>query len=122
MYAKATADTLALFDSETIESSGTRYHYLTPLYAQYYALFNSLSDDEAAQYDPRLNPCPGESFADAAAFAEANNIDTFVDLVWMCNATISRINSRTRVYALHAHKRQRLHALHGRRDRYGARL
>lgn len=91
MYTKATADTLALFDAETIESSGTRYHYLTPLYAQYYALFNSLSDCEAAQYDPRLDPCHGKSFADAVAFAEANNIDTFVDLVCMRNTFIDYI-------------------------------
>lgn len=91
MYTKARADALAPFVAEMIEPSGTRYHYLTPLYAQYYALFNSLSDDEAAQYDPRLDPCPGESFADAAAFAEANNIDTFVDLVCMRTTFIDYI-------------------------------
>ena len=40
---------------ELLEESGTRYHYLAPLYAQYHALCSSQSDVEAAQYDPRLD-------------------------------------------------------------------
>lgn len=102
---------------QELENSGTRYHYLAPLYAQYGALMNSASDDEAAQYDPRLDAAQGEFFAEAAAFASdseavniellggnkvrlnvsdeylafagANGIDAFVDLAWMRNAFIA---------------------------------
>ena len=102
---------------EEISESGTRYVYLAPLYAQYGALMSSASDDEAAQYDPRLDSYQGEFFAEVAAFAadpqsvdivflgdnkvrlnvsdeylafaEANGIDAYVDLAWMRNAFIA---------------------------------
>lgn len=102
---------------EQLEESGTRYHYLAPLYEQYYALFNSSDDAEAAEYDPRLNAAQEEFFAQTAAyasdsssvdivllgdnrvrlhvsdeylaFAEANAVTTFVDLTWMKNAFIA---------------------------------
>ena len=54
---------------EQLEGSGTRYHYLAPLYEQYYAMFNSASDAEAAEYDPRLNDAQAEFFSQIAAFA-----------------------------------------------------
>ena len=34
---------------ELLEGSGTRYHYLAALYEQYYSLFNSATDAEAAE-------------------------------------------------------------------------
>lgn len=100
-----------------IVESGTRYIYLAPLYAQYGALMNSMTDDEAAQYDPRLDAAQGEFFSAVAAFAsdsssvnvellgdnnvrlnvsdayltyaETNGIDAYVDLAWMRNAFIA---------------------------------
>ena len=100
-----------------IVESGTRYIYLAPLYAQYGALMSSMTDDEAAQYDPRLDAAQGEFFSAVAAFAsdsasvdiellgdnnvrlnvsdayltyaEANGIDAYVDLAWMRNAFIA---------------------------------
>ena len=102
---------------EQLEGSGTRYHYLAPLYEQYYAMFNSASDAEAAEYDPRLNDAQAEFFSQIAAFAsdsgeialellgdnkvrlhvseeymrfaEANGVTTFMDLTWMKNAFIA---------------------------------
>ncbi len=102
---------------ELLEESGTRYHYLAPLYAQYHALCSSQSDVEAAQYDPRLDAAQGEFFARTAAFAsdegsvdiellgegrvrlsvseeylafaQENGISSFVDLGWMENAFIA---------------------------------
>ena len=102
---------------EQLEGSGTRYHYLAPLYEQYYAMFNSASDTEAAEYDPRLNDAQAEFFSQIAAFAsdsgeialellgdnkvrlhvseeymrfaEANGVTTFIDLTWMKNAFIA---------------------------------
>jgi len=102
---------------EQLEGSGTRYHYLAPLYEQYYAMFNSASDAEAAEYDPRLNDAQTEFFSQIAAFAsdsgeialellgdnkvrlhvseeymrfaEANGVTTFIDLTWMKNAFIA---------------------------------
>ena len=102
---------------EQLEGSGTRYHYLAPLYEQYYAMFNSASDAEAAEYDPRLNDAQAEFFSQIAAFAsdsgeialellgdnkvrlhvseeymrfaEANGVTTFIDLTWMENAFIA---------------------------------
>lgn len=102
---------------EQLEGSGTRYHYLAPLYEQYYAMFNSASDAEAAEYDPRLNDAQAEFFSQIAAFAsdsgeialellgdnkvrlhvseeymrfaEANRVTTFIDLTWMKNAFIA---------------------------------
>lgn len=102
---------------EQLEGSGTRYHYLAPLYEQYYAMFNSASDAEAAEYDPRLNDAQAEFFSQIAAFAsdsgeialellgdnkvrlhvseeymrfaEANGVTTFIDLTWMKNAFIA---------------------------------
>ena len=100
-----------------LEESGTRYHYLAPLYEQYYALFNSSNDQEAAQYDPRLNAAQKEFFASVAAFAsdaetvgiellgerqvrlnvsdeymsfaQENAVTAFIDLTWMKNAFIA---------------------------------
>ncbi|HIQ87073.1 MAG TPA: hypothetical protein IAD33_06260 [Candidatus Scatomorpha gallistercoris] len=102
---------------EQLEGSGTRYHYLAPLYEQYYAMFNSASDAEAAEYDPRLKDAQAEFFSQIAAFAsdsgeialellgdnkvrlhvseeymrfaEANGVTTFIDLTWMKNAFIA---------------------------------
>ena len=102
---------------EQLEGSGTRYHYLAPLYEQYYAMFNSASDAEAAEDDPRLNDAQAEFFSQIAAFAsdsgeialellgdnkvrlhvseeymrfaEANGVTTFIDLTWMKNAFIA---------------------------------
>lgn len=102
---------------EQLEGSGTRYHYLAPLYEQYYAMFNSASDAEAAEYDPRLNDAQAEFFSQIAAFAsdsgeialellgdnkvrlhvseeymrfaEANGVTTLIDLTWMKNAFIA---------------------------------
>ena len=102
---------------EQLEGSGTRYHYLAPLYEQYYAMFNSASDAESAEYDPRLNDAQAEFFSQIAAFAsdsgeialellgdnkvrlhvseeymrfaEANGVTTFIDLTWMKNAFIA---------------------------------
>lgn len=102
---------------EQLEGSGTRYHYLAPLYEQYYAMFNSASDAEAAEYDPRLNDAQAEFFSQIAAFAsdsgeialellgdnkvrlhvseeymrfaEVNGVTTFIDLTWMKNAFIA---------------------------------
>ena len=102
---------------EELEASGTRYHFLAPLYAQYHALCSSVSDEEAAQYDPRLDAAQGEFFAEVAAFAsdetavdiellgdvkvmlsvsgeyldfaKANGISGFVDLAWLENAFIA---------------------------------
>ena len=100
-----------------LEESGTRYHYLAPLYEQYYALFNSAGDAEAAEFDPRLNPVQGEFFAEALAyindpesvrlellgdntvclrvsdeylsFAGDNAVERYIDLTWMKNAFIA---------------------------------
>lgn len=102
---------------ELLEESGMRYHYLAPLYGQYYALCNSANDQEAAQYDPRLNSAQAEFFAEAAAFArdpesirlellgedrvqlyvsdeymdcaKANAVTSFIDFTWMKNAFIA---------------------------------
>ena len=102
---------------ELLEGSGTRYHYLAALYEQYYSLFNSATDAEAAEYDPRLNGAQGEFFSAVAAyasdgehvslellggntvrlnvsgeylaFAEANAATRFVSLCWMRNAFIA---------------------------------
>lgn len=102
---------------EQLEASDTRYHYLAPLYEQYYALCSSMGDEEAAQYDPRLDAAQGEFFAEAAAFAadetavdiellgdgkvrlrvseeylafaQENGIVSFLDLGWMENAFIA---------------------------------
>lgn len=102
---------------ELLEGSGTRYHYLAALYEQYYSLFNSATDAEAAEYDPRLNGAQGEFFSAVAAyaadgehvslellggntvrlnvsgeylaFAEANAVTRFVSLCWMRNAFIA---------------------------------
>lgn len=102
---------------EQLEESGTRYHYLAPLYAQYAALTGSTSDEEAAQYDPRLDAGQaGFSSAVAAyasdpgavdiellgggevrlnvseeylAFAAENGVTDFVGLGWMRNSFIA---------------------------------
>lgn len=102
---------------EQLEASDSRYHYLAPLYEQYYALCSSMGDEEAAQYDPRLDAAQGEFFAEAAAFAadetavdiellgdgkvrlrvsdeylafaQENGIVSFLDLGWMENAFIA---------------------------------
>lgn len=102
---------------ETLEASGTRYHYLAPLYEQYRALSSSGSDAEAAQYDPRLDAAQGEFFAQTAAyasdeaavglellgegrvrlrvsedylaFARENGIGAFLSLGWMENAFVA---------------------------------
>ena len=54
---------------EQLEESGTRYHYLAPLYAQYAALTGSASDEEAAQYDPRLDAGQAGFSSAVAAYA-----------------------------------------------------
>ena len=102
---------------ELLEDSGTRYHYLAPLYEQYYSLFNSALDSEAAEFDPRLNEAQAEFFSAVAAyaadgahvslellggntvrlnvsgeylsFAEDNAVARFVDLAWMENAFVA---------------------------------
>ena len=102
---------------EQLEASGTRYHYLAPLYEQYYALCSSVGDEEAAQYDPRLDAAQAEYYAECAAFAsdgaavdlellgdgkvrlrvsdeylafaQENGIVSFLDLGWMENAFIA---------------------------------
>ena len=102
---------------EQLEASGTRYHYLAPLYEQYHALRSSVGDEEAAQYDPRLDAAQAEYYAECAAFASdgaavdlellgdgkvrlrvsdeylafarENGISCFVDLGWMENAFIA---------------------------------
>ena len=102
---------------EQLEASGTRYHYLAPLYEQYHALCSSVGDEEAEQYDPRLDAAQAEYYAECAAFASdgaavdlellgdgkvrlrvsdeylafarENGISCFVDLGWMENAFIA---------------------------------
>lgn len=101
----------------TLEESGTRYHYLAPLYEQYRALASSGSDAEAAQYDPRLDAAQEEFVARIAAFAadedsvslellgesrvklkvseaylaftKENGIEAFLSLGWMENAFVA---------------------------------
>lgn len=116
---------------EQLEGSGTRYHYLAPLYEQYYAMFNSASDAEAAEYDPRLNDAQAEFFSQIAAFAsdsgeialellgdnkvrlhvseeymrfaEANGVTTFIDLTWMKNAFIADYIAKELIDAGYTH-------------------
>lgn len=99
---------------ELLEGSGTRYHYLAPLYEQYRALTSSTGDEEAAQYDPRLDAAQAEFFAavsayaadsesvsvellgdgkvrlkvseDYLAFARENGVSGFISLGWLENA------------------------------------
>lgn len=115
---EAVAVDAALYSAlEQLEESGTRYHYLAPLYAQYAALTSSSSDEEAAQYDPRLDAGQAGFFAAVAAyasdpgavdiellgggevrlnvseeylaFARENGVTDFAGLGWMRNAFIA---------------------------------
>ena len=108
----------ALYEAlSLLENSGTRYHYLGPVYEIYQALFLSSDDSEAAEYDPYLNEELKSFFAETAVFvndpeavelellgentvrlqvsedylrfAEENGITRFVDLFWMKNAFIA---------------------------------
>ncbi len=108
----------ALYDAlALLETSGTRYHYLAPVYALYTSLFQSQSDAEAADYDPFLSEELRAFYRETAAwindpdaislellgnstvrlnvsarylsFAEENGITCFLDLFWMKNACIA---------------------------------
>ncbi len=102
---------------EAFEQMGDQlsYLYLGPLYAEYYAVFASNDDAEAAVYDPELNEEQGEYFSqicsfiangdielvllgentirlevseEYAAFAEEYGITSYLDFFWMKNAFI----------------------------------
>ncbi|MCD8069040.1 MAG: hypothetical protein LUE87_09170, partial [Lachnospiraceae bacterium] len=51
------------------------YLYLGPLYAEYYAVFASSDDMEAAVYDPELNEEQGEYFAQICSFIASGDIE-----------------------------------------------
>lgn len=105
----------ALYEALALmEDSGTRYHYLAPLYGTYISLFQCGSAYEAIQYDPFQNPDVRAFFEETITytndpshiqlellgndtvrlhvsdaylrFAEENGIEQFVDLFWMKNA------------------------------------
>lgn len=97
-----------------LEESGTRCHYLAPVYALYFSLFQCQYDQETAAYDPVVNEDLWAFYSettryinDAAQirlellgnntvrlrvsedylrFANENGITCFVDLFWMKNA------------------------------------
>ena len=98
------------------QAKGDRSVFLAPVYAQYDAVFRSLEDGEAALYDPMRNPeaaayvrelmgfirdpeavslsLLGDNQVrlnvreDYLRFAEAYEIDAFLDLNWMKNAFV----------------------------------
>ena len=108
----------ALYDALVLlEKSGTRYHYLAPVYELYFALFQCENDQETLAYDPFLNGDMRGFFTEAALFindpgevnlellgdgkirlsvsdrylrfAGENGITRFIDLFWMKNAFIA---------------------------------
>ncbi len=100
-----------------LEGSGTRYHYLAPMYEMYSSLFNCEYDSEALDFDPYLNANLCEFYEDTVVFtgdpneielellgnntvrlsvsddylrfAAENGISRFIDLFWMKNAFIA---------------------------------
>ena len=101
---------------EAFLAHGSRALFLAPVYAQYDAVFRSMTDEEAALYDPMQNPEAGEYVrelmaflsdpeaisltllsenrvrlnvrADYLKFAEEFEIDAFLDFYWMKNAFV----------------------------------
>lgn len=97
-----------------LEESGTRFHYLAPVYGLYRSLFFASDDAEAASYDPYLDEGLRAFCREAAAFASdpeavslellgedrvrlnvseeylrfarENGVTEFVDLFWLENA------------------------------------
>ena len=100
-----------------VQQYGSRHLYLAPVYAEYNPIFLSSTEAEAAAYDPRQNPEMRDYLQELAAFAgdpamidlqlldnnrvclqisqayaafaEENEITTFVDLGWMTNAFVA---------------------------------
>lgn len=100
-----------------LEQSGTRLHYLGPVYEVYFSLFQCTGDQETAAYDPFVNAEMGAFCGETAGyandpdqiglellgngtvrlwvsedylrFARENGITRFVDLFWMKNAFIA---------------------------------
>lgn len=96
---------------------GTRYLYLGPVYEMARAMFYSASDEEAASYNPELDPAMKDFYRETAAFAsdpdsvdvellgnnqvclkvsdrylrfcEENGTRMFLDFAWMTNALIA---------------------------------
>lgn len=100
-----------------LEESGTRYHYLAPVYEMYASLFHCEYDSETLDYDPYLNEDLRAFYAEMAVFsndpdeiklellgnntvrlcvsdgylrfAAENGISRFIDFFWMKNAFIA---------------------------------
>ncbi len=100
-----------------VQQQGSRLIYLAPVYAEYGRIFRSITPDEAVAYDPAQNPEQLEylqsiaAYAadpemvelellgqnqvrlrvsdDYAAFADANELETFVDFGWLTNAFVA---------------------------------
>lgn len=108
----------ALYEALTLlEESGTRYHYLAPMYELYFSLFQCGSDQEAVDFDPYRSEALSRFYQETAAFvndpgavdvellgndtvrlavsdsyldfAEENGISRYIDLFWMKNAFIA---------------------------------
>lgn len=99
-----------------IQHSGDRRLYLAPVYEQYRGLFSCTEEYQTAEYDPRQNPSIERYYKAVAAyandpeevdlellgenriclkvsekylaFAEENEIESFIDFDWMKNAFI----------------------------------
>lgn len=99
-----------------IQDSGDRRLYLGPVYEQYRGLFSCTEEYQTAEFDPRQNPSIKAYFGTVAAFAndpetvdlellgenrillkvseeylafaEENEIESFIDFDWMKNAFI----------------------------------
>ena len=100
-----------------VSEDGGRWIYLGPVYSIYDNLFYMSSPDGAADFDPRLNPVIGELFQEICrfaedseavelvlmgnntielkvseeylAFAEAEELEAFIDFYWIKNAFIA---------------------------------
>lgn len=100
-----------------LAESGTRYHYLAPMYEMYFSLFHCGYDSETLDYDPYLNADLRKFYEKAVAFtndpgqielellgnstvrlsvsgdylhfAAENGITRFIDFFWMKNAFIA---------------------------------
>lgn len=100
-----------------VSEDGGRWIYLGPSYSVYDNLFYMSSPDYAADFDPRLNPAIGKLFQEICrfaenseavnlelmgnntvklkvseeylAFAEAEELESYIDFYWMKNAFIA---------------------------------
>lgn len=108
---------------EQVVSSGDRQVFLAPAAEQYRHVFTSVTDQEAAEYDPAKNETVGRWFSEVAsfvsdpaavdvvlygenramlsvseeylAFARENEIDRFLDFGWMTNAFLADFLAQT---------------------------